>query len=77
MYSLINEFVTLDEYEKRRKELEIAIEELEDYAFHPSMKREIGSKAIAVAMSAMIKEYERGRAVDMNYCPNCGRKLRR
>ena len=77
MYSLINEFVTLDEDEKRRKELEIAIEELEDYAFHHSMKREISGKAIAVALSAMVKERERGRAVDMNYCPHCGRKLRR
>ena len=77
MYSLINEFVTLDEDEKRRKELDEAVEEFADYIFHPSMKREISGKSVAVALSAMAKECERGRAVDMNYCPHCGRKLRR
>lgn len=66
MWSLLNDIISLDEDERERKELQEAIQEFADYAFHHSMKREISSKAIAVALAVMVKENERKQR-----CPRC------
>ena len=93
MYSLINEFVTLDEDEKRRKELEegCPVCRCEKTLVHNetgTMKLEKCGKVYLLearqdmrsVMDLLAKrpvKYGGWFGVEIDYCPHCGRKLRR
>ena len=53
MWSQLNDLITLDGDEWRRKELQIAIQEFEDFVYYNNNKSNISDKSLIIAIQLL------------------------